>query len=93
VPCVDPDSDRRYIAGLNAKIQELTRLLCAACDALEMVEGSGINCGADLRTWWHAHQAQDKARLAKEQAQAQQQALYEAALGKLTPEERRILGL
>jgi hypothetical protein len=96
MPCRDLDADNRYIAELQGKVQRLTGLLCEACGLLDSGEWDIVGwpmASDELKGWWLAHSDADRARKAEEQAQAQQQALYEAALAKLTPEERRILGL
>jgi hypothetical protein len=78
--------------------EDLTRLLCRACQTIEDSQDFGWATWNDpdwlaLAAWWEAYLEADRAVKAREAAQAQQQALYEAALAKLTPEERRILGL
>ena len=44
-------------------------------------------------SWWARHQVIDRKRREREQAEAQQRALREQALAKLTPEERKALDL
>ncbi len=59
---------------------ELEPLLCEACDLLEK-EGLLEKSSADLRAWAKKHEAQEFSRIRKE------------ALDKLSPKERRALGL
>jgi hypothetical protein len=47
----------------------------------------------DLADWWETHQAADKARVEREQKLEAQATLRSQALAKLTPAERRALGL
>lgn len=43
--------------------------------------------------WWAEHKQIDAERNAREQAKAEQQAIRTSALGKLTSDERKALGL
>jgi hypothetical protein len=90
MPCIDPDADRRYISELNSRVQELTALLCEACGLLEAQDIAG---SVPLRAWHLEHKAKDAARAQEEQDSAWRRGVVEAALAKLTDEERRILGI
>ncbi len=46
-----------------------------------------------MADWWDEHQAADRKRIAKENAEAKRKALKEKAIKKLTKEERKALGL
>lgn len=61
------------------------------CDALQ--DRDVTQCSLEMQIWWRDHQAADKARCERELAQAKTAAEREAALAKLTPHERKVLGL
>lgn len=46
----------------------------------------------DLANWWENHQLIDKERIQRETIRKKQKAIRQAALAKLTIEERKILG-
>lgn len=89
--------------GIAQAKRELEPLLCEACDLLEQA-GKLKKASVALKTWAKEHEEKEKERVAKEAAaklkklQAQEAAKREAqakerALAKLTPKERRALGL
>lgn len=47
----------------------------------------------EMQLWWRDHQAADKKRLKEERAQIKDKKKKEEALAKLTPYERKLLGL
>lgn len=72
----------------NADGDALVAELCAKLQAIDVSKQS-----LEMQIWWRDHQAADKARLQREQAQAQTEQERQAVLSKLTDHERRILGL
>lgn len=68
----------------------LTRLLCVACALLEQ---SHKKLPAQLKEWWDNHKKVDEARKNRERQQEGLRAARERARGKLTPLERKALGL
>lgn len=53
-------------------------------------------CGVssnEIIKWWREHQREDEARKAEEKRIAEDKAIREAAIAKLTPKERKMLGL
>lgn len=53
-------------------------------------------CGVgrkEILAWWREHQKEDEIRKTKEAKQKEDKAIREAALAKLTPKERKMLGL
>jgi hypothetical protein len=87
------------------KLDDVTRMLCETCKLIEKHHPDSetqTSAGAipGLRAWWDEHKRRDALRLAQEAAdQAAKdeliaaQALREAAMNKLTDEERKVLGL
>lgn len=95
----DPQA-RRAAATAQAKADLLEVLLCAVIRATGIEEAmkkadwkeAGINAQA-LQVWWEEHQAKDKAKAAEEVARVAAEAHWRAAWEKLSPEERRTIGL
>ena len=79
MPCRDdyPERPENTVPGIKAK---LIPLLCEACDLLEK-HGLLTKTSGDLQAWAKEHEAQETSRIRKE------------ALDKLSPKERRALGL
>lgn len=67
---------------------QLVRELCFALQSRDVTQYS-----LEMQIWWRDHQAADKARCEQELAQAKTGSEREAALAKLTPRERLLLGL
>jgi hypothetical protein len=81
MPCRDDyPQDGTEATRLRA---ELEPLLCEAVDLLDQLEGKGatVNMSKKLRAWAKKHEAGEQVRIRQE------------ALEKLTPKERRALGL
>lgn len=76
--------------------RENERLTRVSCDIIRTLEAAGADLSRfseETRRWWDQHKASDAAR---EQARLDMQrrdAIREAALAKLTPEERKALGV
>lgn len=76
------------------KIDELTRLLCEACDLVHHShELTARPASPELKHWYANHLIEDERRKAGERAAVAKSVTIKAALAKLTPEERRLLGL
>ncbi len=61
------------------------------CEALQ---GRDVaQCSLEMQLWWRDHQTADKGRVERELEQAKTADEREAALAKLTPHERKLLGL
>jgi hypothetical protein len=61
------------------------------CEALQSRDVTKYSL--EMQIWWRDHQAADKERCERELANAKNDAEREAALAKLTPAERKLLGL
>lgn len=95
MPC---DSGMSYGSGYNdaAVRAELERLTRVSCDVLRVVTQAGVpltNFSEETQKWWLAHQQVDAARIERERQASFQSQVRQAALAKLTPAERRTLGL
>ncbi len=102
-PCDECESQRRK---LTKTADDLAAMLCSICVALDNANdingwpvvdddsSIGLIDRVDgLRTWWDNHQRIDAERIAREREAQARKDLRESALGKLTPEERKALGL
>lgn len=67
---------------------QMVQKLCYALQDRDVTQHS-----LEMQIWWRDHQAADKDRLERELAQAWAASAREAALAKLTPYERKVLGL
>ncbi len=89
MPC---DSGDRYGGVCYVDRQETIESLCECCRA---IEGAGLLATLSERTqhWWMAHKKADEARNKAEMERATKAAKKRAVLAKLSPEERKILGV
>jgi hypothetical protein len=67
---------------------QMVEQLCSRLQTLDVTKYS-----LEMQTWWRDHQKADKERLEKELEEATLQQHREAALAKLTPYEKGLLGL
>ncbi len=109
MPCSDGggsrEEERRSYESMNAekqaKLDNVTRLLCEVCEDLEDAQrGDLFSSIAGLKGWWTEHKRRDaeKAALMRRQEEMVQERIakretIKRALNKLTPEERNALGL
>ena len=105
MPCRDweghDDNSDYYLRDLHAaqrKNDQLAQMLCALCGKLEGTVAKGLIASTPgLERWWKAHKKADELRRVEEKRKADEaarkQRIKQQALGKLTPEERRELGL
>lgn len=74
--------------GQPDKIDEHTQMLCQFCQNNDVGK-----CSLEFQIWWRDHQKADKERLDREQEALKTKNEREAALDKLTPYERKLLGV
>lgn len=74
-----------------ARLNDVTSMLCRVLGRLRADQIDGLD--ADVRAWWADHQRRDLERRRLEEKQAQEREDRAAALRKLTPRERRLLGV
>lgn len=79
-PCV-------YGKATRAAGDKMVRKLCEALQNRDVTQYS-----LEMQIWWRDHQEADKARCEQDLAKAETDAEREAALAKLTPHERQVLG-
>jgi hypothetical protein len=95
MPCSSSDgmSSSGHDYEAHRKLERLTRVSCEIMAALEKIGLAPEQFGPEVQTWWAEHKAADERREAAARAQAQREEHRAAALAKLTPEERKALGL
>lgn len=105
MPCYDDrDNDRSQMAKLQVRNEKLTSMLCMVLSTLEdenelghFLELFNYNEAGIPRKylvdWWEQHKEDDRRRKEYERAQRELQDKKKAALDKLTPEERHLLGI
>ena len=92
MPCTYDESpwEREQRAKL-AELDRVTRLLCSILKPLG--RDHPLFDDAELLEWWAEHQRRDARRAADDAAMTKTEEERRAALSKLTPEERTILGI
>lgn len=80
-----------YVPALCARLKKLKRFSKDRFE--ELVYNAKSPVSRDLAGWWEEHENADKARVAKEAAQKKQEELRQQALNKLSPAERKALGV
>jgi hypothetical protein len=75
--------------------KELTAVTRVACDLRTILRrgGNESDLCPETRAWIAEHDAWDAERIAQEQARGERQRVKQAALDKLSLDERRVLGL
>lgn len=90
MPCrSDYPSD--YDTRVRRDLDLATRVACTAIRAMSRAQVDALP--KECRDWWVAHLKADDARIARENAEAIRRRRKEEALKKLTPDERKLLGL
>ena len=74
------------------KLNERTNQLCAQLRMLESVGREDLIVG-EAREWWEEHKRRDRLREMQEELNREECTKREAALNKLSAEERALLGL
>ena len=92
MPCQDYSDDREVIDGIHHRLDTVTDMLCNLCDKVEKREMIDLLTN-ETRNWWIAHKRSDAQRakfLKKERKEIEDR---DAALGKLSKRERKLLGV
>lgn len=95
MPCNDSRNSGGFDDDTYRRLQKATR---AACDIVQSIRATSSvaaldNVSAETRQWIRDHDEMDRRRLELESERKQRLIDREEALRKLTPEERRALGL
>jgi len=91
MPCRTDPEDYGYVYVSP----EFMRIPVLLCEAMQMIERANMepSCSPELRQWWAAHKAADKRLIEEELARQKLEKDRKAAIDKLTPHERKLLGL
>lgn len=100
MPCRDYDSDgwdtrSEELANYKVRADMLARIACKALTELEnnsIVEAILLR-DDEVREWWIAHKEADRKAAEKERKVREREEKRQAALSKLTAEERKLLGI
>jgi len=79
--------------GARRENERLTRV---SCDIMRVLEAGGFDLSAldgETRAWWDQHKASDAKRAQARVEMARRDAIRAEALSKLSPEERKALGV
>lgn len=81
-----------YDHEARRQVEKLTRV---SCDIMKAIEELGVTLPVSSETaiWWESHKAHDAQREALQKARDEQTSIAELAIRKLTPEERKALGI
>ena len=92
MPCRDYGYEEYEAQKTKEKLDMLTRNLCAAMKLIEKKDLL-IKMPMEAREWWTKHKELDAKEEAKRNEELRKQKLKNAALDKLSPEEKTLLGL
>jgi hypothetical protein len=94
MPCSDGGPVYHDDPETKQRLDKVTRLLCGLCQSLKN-QGldDDIYTTPELGDWWDNHQEQDRVRLECERKEKEEKEAKLKALAKLSPRERRLLGL
>ena len=94
MPCTDPFADAQADREQRRRLDAATRLLCGLCKYVEnRISGKVIGHIYGLTNWWEEHKKKDEERMECERFEEHRRKVKQAALSKLTDEERKVLGL
>ena len=93
MPCrYDPSPEE--IRRNQEELDTMARLACDFCTMIEKGEIEGLGDVPEwARKWWEAHKVADARRREADRKAAIRQKEKDDALAKLTPAERKVLGL
>lgn len=96
MPCRD-GGPIDYVRDSPETIRRLNLATRVACEALQKLDDVSPSVSAALsktaRDWWRKHQEEDRRRQEAELARQRRETLRTRARAKLTPEERKALGI
>jgi len=90
---INRDHWRGYHPAVYCRRQSIDgdEMVATLCERLQSVDVRDYSL--EMQIWWRDHQAADKARIETELAMAKRDEEKEAAIAKLTPYERNLLGI
>lgn len=94
MPCSDGGTYCSEDTETKNRLDKVTRLLCGLCERAECeARGTLISNDEELAQWWAKHQEEDLRREEQERKEREEKEAKRKALAKLSPRERRLLGL
>lgn len=81
--------DRAYGRADQSRLDSATERLCERLKK----RGGAADLSLEMQVWWRDHQRADRARVAREKADAKRAREVEQAMQKLTARERNLLGV
>ncbi len=89
------DSDRDKIRELKKQADMLARIACKALQELEdnKIEDMILLRDDEVREWWQKHKEDDRRACEAREAKERRAAIKQAALSKLSEEEKEVLGI
>jgi hypothetical protein len=82
---------RGYHPRVYSQRVDCDKMVAKLCKRLQSVDVKDYSL--EMQIWWRDHQAADKARVEAELAKAKDAKAKKAALAKLTPHEKKLLGI
>jgi hypothetical protein len=88
---INPSHWRGYHPSVYNRRADGDALVAKLCKKLQGKDVTKYSL--EMQIWWRDHQEADRARVKKEIAEAEAKKQRDAAMEKLTPHEKRLLGL
>lgn len=94
MPCMSYEADYTPTDSTKSLRDKLARIACKAMTQLERVDPTNnLFKNKEAKDWWTEHKIADARAMDAKRKQAEAKALRKAALDKLTPEEKKVLGV
>lgn len=99
MPCRSdyPDDSSSYSSGVRDELDNVTALLCSTLTSLQFINTAALSellrQSPALAKWWGDHQAADRKREAEEKLKRKEKDDIQKAIKKLSPRERKLLGI
>lgn len=94
MPCMSYEADYTPTDSTKSLRDKLARIACKAMTQLERVDPTNsLFKNKETKEWWTQHKIDDARAMEAKRKEAEAKALRKAALDKLTPEEKKVLGV
>lgn len=90
MPCMDGGPTREEISRQNQDFEIITKLACRLC---KEIEKRGEKVPKFAKDWWERHKLADEERKRLEKVKKEKERRKQNALAKLSPEDKKALGL
>jgi hypothetical protein len=92
MPCRDDFGEAEAARQQIDRLHLATRVACSACGLLEQI-GKLAHLPVESQNWWDKHKRADEARRRREEEEKRQEDRRREIIARLTPEERKLLGV